>query len=228
MKKAFAYVRVSGRSQGSGDGPQRQRHAVREYAKQNGIKIERVFQDEVSGTKNAVDRPEFMNMMQALYANGTKLVLVEKLDRLARDLMVQEAILADLRKNDFTVVSVLEPDLLQDDPTRKLMRQIVGAVAEYEKSMLVLKLSAAKVRLRAKGRRCDGRLPFGKKAGEERIVERMRVLHGEGIGIATIAATLDEEGLHPRMGGDWNPLVVGRLIRRGIAGAPEAGGAISV
>ena len=40
-----------------------------------------------------------------------KIVLVEKLDRLARDLMVQETIIGDLRKNGFELISVMEPDL---------------------------------------------------------------------------------------------------------------------
>jgi DNA invertase Pin-like site-specific DNA recombinase len=61
-------------------------------------------------------------MMEALAANGTKLVLIEKLDRLARDLMVQETIIGDLKKRGFELVSVTEPDLLQNDPTRILMR----------------------------------------------------------------------------------------------------------
>ena len=60
-------------------------------------------------------------------SNGTKLVLVEKLDRLARDLMVQETIIGDLRKNGFDLISVMEPDLLQDDPSRKLMRSSSAA-----------------------------------------------------------------------------------------------------
>src|ERR1700693_3355094 len=59
--------------------------------------------------------PAFIEMMTALHSNGTKLVLVEKLDRLARDLMIQETIIGDLRKNGFDLVSVSEPDLPKDD-----------------------------------------------------------------------------------------------------------------
>jgi DNA invertase Pin-like site-specific DNA recombinase len=42
-----------------------------------------------------------MELMEALARNGTRLVLIEKLDRLARDLLVQETILGDLRKCGF-------------------------------------------------------------------------------------------------------------------------------
>jgi DNA invertase Pin-like site-specific DNA recombinase len=50
--------------------------------------------------------------MTALHANGVKTVIVERLDRLARDLRLQETIIADLRKNGFELVSAAEPDLM--------------------------------------------------------------------------------------------------------------------
>lgn len=72
-----------------------------------------VYREEgVSGTKESVDRPAWSELMTALHANGVKIVIIEKLDRLARDLMVQETIVADLRKNGFDLVSVAEPDLM--------------------------------------------------------------------------------------------------------------------
>lgn len=121
MTKAFAYVRVSGKGQVKGDGFPRQEKAIREYAAAHDIRIVKVFRENgVSG--ELLDRPALSEMLEALHSNGTRLVLVEKLDRLARDLMVQETILGDLRKDGFELVSVAEPDLCQDDPTRKLMR----------------------------------------------------------------------------------------------------------
>ena len=89
-----------------------------------------------------------MEILEALAENGTGLVLIERLDRLARDLMVQETIIGDLRKRSFDLISVCEPDLLQADPTRVLMRQIFGAIAQYEKAMIVAKLRGARQRIR--------------------------------------------------------------------------------
>jgi DNA invertase Pin-like site-specific DNA recombinase len=54
--------------------------------------------------------------------------------------MVSESILADFQRKGVTVVSVAEPDLCSSDPTRILMRQMMSAFAQYEKSMIVLKL----------------------------------------------------------------------------------------
>jgi DNA invertase Pin-like site-specific DNA recombinase len=47
------------------------------------------------------NRPALLELFEALAAEGIKVVLIEKLDRLARDLMVQENILADLNKRGF-------------------------------------------------------------------------------------------------------------------------------
>jgi hypothetical protein len=68
-----------------------------------------------------------------------------KLDCLARDLMIQEHIIADLQRRGINLISVAEPDLRSDDPSRKMMRQIMGAIAEYDKSMVVLKLRGARL-----------------------------------------------------------------------------------
>ena len=115
--------------------------------------------------------------------------LLEKLDRLARDLMIQETIIGDLRKYGFELVSVAEPDLCRDDPTRKLMRQIFGAISEYEKTMIVIKLRGARQRKKARTGRGEGRKPYGHYPGEKRVVERMRALRKEGLGFDRLACT---------------------------------------
>jgi DNA invertase Pin-like site-specific DNA recombinase len=121
MKKAFAYLRVSGKGQVNGDGFPRQLAAIRNYAATHDIRLIGSFREEgVSGTKESMDRPAWSELMAALHADGVKAVLIEKLDRLARDLMVQESVIADLHKNNFELISVQEPDLMAKDPTRVL------------------------------------------------------------------------------------------------------------
>lgn len=155
-----------------------------------------------------------MALLEARASNGTKMVLIEKLDRLARDLMIQESIIADLRKQGFEIVSVLEPDLCSDDPTRKLMRQMMGAFAEYEKSMIVAKLRGARQRTRAGDGRCEGAKPYGHHSGEGAVLAKMRELRTAGVHCAGIAARLNAEGVKPRRGARWYPMSVGRILRR--------------
>lgn len=215
MQRAFAYLRVSGKAQVEGDGFTRQEKTIREYAASHDIKIIQVFREKgVSGAKELDNRPALLDLMAALHSNGTHLVLIEKLDRLARDLMVQETIIADLRKNSFDLISVLEPDLMKDDPSRKLMRQLFGAVAEYEKSMLVLKLRGSRIRMKARTGRCEGAKPYGAFPGEAEVIERMRAMHATGAGFDRIATALNAEGAKPRRGARWYGSAVNNILSR--------------
>ena len=195
-----------------GDGFTLQLKAIREYAAHD-IKIVNIYRQEgVSGTKESADRPAWSELMTALHANGVRVVIIEKLDRLARDLMVQETIVANLRKQGFELVSVAEPDLMANDPTRILVRQMMGAVAQYEKSQIVLKLRGARMRKRAKEGRCEGRKPYGYYEGEEASLERLRTLRAEGLGFDRIAARMNEEGIPTRTGKPWHGVVVNRIL----------------
>jgi len=213
MKKAHAYLRVSGKGQVGGDGFTRQLKAIREYAAAHDIRIVNVYREEgVSGTKESADRPAWTELMTTLHANSVRVVIIEKLDRLARDLMVQETIIADLKKHGFELISVAEPDLMANDPTRILVRQMMGAVAQYEKSQIVLKLRGARLRKRAKEGRCEGRKPYGFYEGEAAAVERMKALRVEGLGFDRIAARLNEDGVLSRTGKPWHGVVINRIL----------------
>jgi len=214
MTKAFAYLRVSGKSQVDGDGFPRQLKAVKEYAAKHDLKIVQVYREEgISGTRELENRPALQELLTALYSNGVKTVIIEKLDRLARDLMVQETIIADMRKKGIEIISVAEPDLMVDDPSRKLMRQIFGAIAEYDKAMLVMKLRGARQRVKAQTGRCDGRKPYGERPGEQEVIERIVALRGEGLGMDKIAERLNAEGIAARAG-RWHAMSLSRVLQK--------------
>jgi DNA invertase Pin-like site-specific DNA recombinase len=234
MRRAFGYVRVSSVGQGSEerDGIPRQKAAIRKHAAASNIRIVQWFADTVSGRKELENRPGLQEMMTALHGNGTKLVLIERLDRLARDLMIQESIIADFKRNGFELVSALEPDMCSDDPTRKLLRQMLGAFAEYECTMISLKLKGA--RLRAATKRgasyVEGRVPFGYRAvkeggvpvrvpepTEQSTIARMKQLRDDGFSLARIAETLTAEGRKARAGNQWYEKQVARVLGRAIA-----------
>jgi DNA invertase Pin-like site-specific DNA recombinase len=213
MVKAFAYLRVSGKGQVDGDGFPRQLAAIKAYAEKNDIKIVKVFREEgVSGTKDMENRPAFAELVTALASNGVKLVLVENLSRLARDLMIQESILSDFQRNGYEVRSVAEPDLCSEDPTRTLMRQMLGAFSQYEKSMIVIKLRGARLRKKAATGRCEGAKPFGAYEGEDIVLERILTLRNDGYGFDKIASTLNIEGHKPRRGEKWYGSAVNSVI----------------
>lgn len=213
--KAFGYLRVSGKGQVAGDGFARQLAAIKSYADAQGIKIAKVYREKgVSGSLDGMDRPAWVEMVGCILANGVKIVIIERLDRLARDLMIQEHILQDLQQRGITLISVAEPDLCSDDPSRKLMRQIMGAIAEYDRRMVVLKLRSARQRMRAREGRCEGAKPYGARPGEPEVLGRIQAMRAAGDSFQTIAAALNAERIAPRRGVRWHPYSVTRIAER--------------
>ncbi len=214
MTKAFAYLRVSGRGQIEGDGFTRQLTAIKKYAAANDVKIVRIFREEgVSGSTDWEHRPAFSDMMGVLLSNGVRTVLVERLDRVARDLLVQESVIADFQRKQLHLVSVSEPDLLSDDPSRVLMRQMLGAFFQYEKTLLVAKLKGARQRVRAQTGTCEGRKPYGSRIGETEVVNRIVAMRKNGTSVDKIAAALNLEGIRPRQGSRWYATSVYRVLK---------------
>jgi DNA invertase Pin-like site-specific DNA recombinase len=83
---------------------------------------------------------------------------------LAHDLIVGELILNQFRELGVRVIAAdggTELTVGDDDPTRTLIRQVLGAVAQFEKAVIVSKLKAARVRQRRATGRCEGRKPYG-------------------------------------------------------------------
>jgi DNA invertase Pin-like site-specific DNA recombinase len=213
MIKAFIYLRVSGKGQIGGDGFTRQLTAAKKYAEANGVKIVRVFREEgVSGGTDWENRPAFSEMMALLLSNGVRTVIVERLDRVARDLLVQESVIADFHRKQLKLISASEPDLLSDDPSRVLMRQMLGAFFQYEKTLLVAKLRGARQRKRASSGRCEGRKRYGTTAAEQEVITRMVQLRADGMAISAIADKLNSDGIKPRAGQRWYPTSVQRVL----------------
>ena len=217
--KAYGYVRVSGKGQVEGHGLERQEKAIQDYAEAHDIEVVEFFREEgVSGTLK--DRPALAAMFVELETNGhgVKTILIEKVDRLARDLMVQEITIGDLQKNGFDLISVAEgEDLLSEDPTRILIRQVMGAIAQYDKQMTVLKLRAARERKRAKEGKCEGRKGYSEVAPD--ILKEVKRLRRKPKGMKrksykAIAEELNQQGMLTLMGRAWTGDNVAVLLRR--------------
>ena len=85
-KKAFAYLRVSGKGQVNKDGFPRQRETIRKYAKANGLEIVGEYRDEgVSGTKELEQRQGLAALLDHIESNGVQIVLVERADTSTSD-----------------------------------------------------------------------------------------------------------------------------------------------
>lgn len=212
MTKAFAYSRTSTLTNSEGDTFVRQMKAIKTYAASHDIEIVRGYEEVISGTKEWEHRPQWVEMMKSL--NGVRTIVIERLDRLARDLMVQEHIIADLKQRDITLISVAEPDLCSEDPTRILMRQIMAGIAQYERAMIVAKLKSARDRKRAETGSCEGRKPFGHIPAESKVVEEMQYYRRSGLSYGAIADRLNKADVPSRSGGKWFAPVVRDILKR--------------
>ena len=222
MTDVFAYLRVSGKSQIRGDGFRRQFIAIRQYCAAHQLRIVSIFKERgVCGATELENRPALSALFDALEEDGVKTVVVEKLDRLARDLMVQETIIADMLKSGFALLSSCEPDLCSTDPSRVLVRQIFGAIAQYEKCMIVLKLRGARQRKKAKTGKGEGRDAYGDKPGEGPILDLMREWKQKEIRYREIAEMLNVRGIPSRMGKDWKAGTVQKILVRQKVCAPK-------
>jgi len=91
----------------------------------------------VSGADPIEVRPGFAELLARIADNGVRTIIVETANRFARDLMVQEVGYAMLRSLGVTLVAADSPSsFLDDGPTSNLIRQILGAVSEFDKAWL--------------------------------------------------------------------------------------------
>ncbi len=114
-------------------------HAYAEYHK---VEVVAEFYDAAVSGADAIDaRPGFVELLERLEGNGVGLVLVEDATRFARDLVVQLAGHELLKSYGVELVPVNAPDLFREDtPTAVLVRQVLGAISQFEKASLVVKL----------------------------------------------------------------------------------------
>ena len=183
-----------------------------------------ILEEGVSGANELEGRPAMVELLGAIAANGVRTVIVERADRFARDLVASELLLREFTRLGVSVIEAEGGNDLSagDDsnPTAKLVRQILGAVSEFDKTSIVLKLKAARSRARRENGRCEGRKPFGEKDGEADTLILIRSLRrkpkgGSRKSFAVIAEKLNRDEVMTRTGKPWHPEVVRRLLGGG-------------
>lgn len=205
MKQAYGYIRVSGTDQVKRDGPVRQLETIQTFCATNGLEFVGKFEDlAVPGKTEGFDRPGFVEMVGYCATHGIKVVVIEGMHRLARDLIVSECMIRELREKGISLYSVdngLSDQTTADiEPGRKLIRQIFSAMAEYDKSSLVLKLRVARERIRRETGRCEGRRFYGQDKPERIVRQLIQNLVESNVSWAGVAEMLNGAGIKKRYG----------------------------
>ena len=177
--KAVAYLRTSSATNAGPDkdSDKRQLAAIHAFAKAAGYQIVGSYYDAaVSGADPIMERPGFRAMVLRLASNGARTIICKSPDRFARDLLVQLTGHDMLKAQGIALIPASAPDFFtSDSPTAKMVRQILGAVSEFEKANLVLKLAAARKRKREATGKCGGRKSHVEARPE--MVALVRKLH---------------------------------------------------
>jgi DNA invertase Pin-like site-specific DNA recombinase len=128
------YCRVSSKEQVEGTSLESQELACREYAERNHITVFKVFVERGESAKCA-DRPQLLELLKFCRnrENGIRILLVWKVDRLARNVGDHFNIKANLLKQDVRVVSVTEP--IDTNPEGKLLETILAGFAQFDNDL---------------------------------------------------------------------------------------------
>lgn len=217
--EAVAYLRTSsGTNVGADkDSDKRQLAAIEKYAASAGYEIVATFWDQdVRGADAIETRPEFARMMERLLSNGCRTILVETASRFSRDLMTQEIGHRMLKGQGIELIACDSPQAFVDDsPTTVLIRQVLGAVSQFEKAMLVQKLAGARARKKAATGKCGGRKNYSERDGEMVATAKKLArypVNGRKRSLRDIAEELERMGYVSEAGTRFNPAAVKRMV----------------
>lgn len=229
--RLVAYYRLSSDTQLDGWGIDRQRAAVTEWAARHGHTIVAEREDVITGKADAVDRPGLTEALALLrrppQAEG---LVVSHLDRLARQLTTQEAILALAWRESAAVFTAEGGEVLRDDPDdpmRTAMRQVQGVFAELDRATVVKRMRDGRKAKAAAGRKSTGAYAYGTHAvgegrdrdagprdDEQAAIRVIAEQRSAGQSYRVIAAHLDELGMRPRRAASWSAMSVRNVAQR--------------
>jgi DNA invertase Pin-like site-specific DNA recombinase len=153
---------------------------LREYCERRGLEIAGEYSETASGAKDS--RPELNRLMADAKQRRFDAVCVWKLDRFGRSLRHLVNALADLESLGVSFVSIKD-NLDLSTPSGRLMFQIIGAMAEFERALIQERVRAGLRNARAKGR----------KLGRPRMVvdaPKIAYLRAQGRSVREIAEEL--------------------------------------
>lgn len=207
----FGYVRVSSIEQESGYGPEVQTKAIQAFCSRKGWPQPEMVHESVSG-ESLLDRREIKELVskaKALQLAGQHAAIIfYRLDRLARNLTDQEALVMQAMQSGFRLYStqhaeedVLDPTYM-GDPARVMIRQIFGIFNQFERATIQARLDSGLLEKARTGGATGGRTPFGYMPMNQDIVVdpaaapavvRLYQLRAGGMGVTDIAAVIARE-----------------------------------
>lgn len=227
-EKVIGYCRVSTENQKKEGTIELQEKCIQEYASNNNLELVKMFCDNgVSGSKELENRPGLAELFIFLEENKTiQKVVIYKLDRLARDLYIQEHIIKKLKEIEIELFSIEEPNLMDDDPIRKAFRQFLGIISELEKSYITMRLSSGRKSKAQRGGYAGGSTALGYitknkileiDPEQSKIIKKIFYLRRyKKLSYDKIAKKLNFDGVPTARGGQWYAGTVQYMLKNPI------------
>jgi DNA invertase Pin-like site-specific DNA recombinase len=232
--KVIGYVRVSTDKQvAEGCSLEAQQAKLRAFAVAMDLELVGIEIDAGVSAKS-LDRPALQRALAALREQRAAGLLVVKLDRLTRSVKDLGHLLEDYfgERSGRSLLSVSD-SIDTRTAAGRLVLNVLMSVAQWEREATGERVRETMAHLKAQGVHC-GRAPLGRRHAEATdaegrrllvedpegrvLVERIRALHMEGLGVRAIADRLEADGIRTARGGaKWHPTVVHRILRRSAA-----------
>lgn len=220
MRQAIIYTRFSPRANADKcESCEVQRDYCERYARERGYEIAACFDDpDVSGADEY--REKLWQAIEALPKGGV--LVVYKRDRLARNVYLSEQINRAVEKKGATIEAVTG-DVQGNSAETVMIRQVLAAIAEYERKMIASRTRHAMRFHQSQGRRMGSECPYGWEPDpadakrmlpcrrELEVVEEIRAKHAEGMAYHAIMTWLNKERRELARHGAWNAKTVRKI-----------------
>jgi DNA invertase Pin-like site-specific DNA recombinase len=226
-EKALGYIRVSTIDQAEyGWGLKVQKEQIQDYCLKNKLELERIYEDDGYSGSDA-NRPDLQELLKRVKEGGIKKVIVPHSSRVARDSLLSEIIYRDLRKNGIELLSTTQPEYYEQegDFQKKLIRTVLDAFDEYEKSLIAYRLKNGK-RKKAQNGGFHGGTIYGYKSKNKKLVidkqeaEMVKKIfywkRQKRLSYSQIAIRLNLLGIKTKHGKKWFPYTIEKIIKNPI------------
>ena len=157
---------------------------LRAVALRSGWEVTAIYQDEgFSGAKSKTDRPALKQMMMAAVRKEFDMVAIWSIDRLARSTVDLFHMMLDLRDKSIELY-VHKQAIDTSTPSGRMMWQMLGVFAEFERALIQERVKAGIENARANG------VKLGRPSIDKSIELRILKLRSTGMGMLKIARTL--------------------------------------
>lgn len=218
----YSYLRLSTDEKKQSNSFDVQRQTITEFIKLKGYKeISKEFTDTMSGAK-LDSRVGLMELLNVIKKDDK--VLVQKLDRLSRDVLQSGWIRTEIARKGAELI-IIDSNGSSNDPLANLMEQIVTAFADYERQMIKSRIQATMSLKKSKGEKLGGSIPYGydvmlqdgkkvlvKNETEQKVITSIKRYKRQGLSFGAIAKRLNERSIVTKNGSKFHSMQVKRIL----------------